>query len=281
VAYQIRKISEDGMREVWEWAMKEGWNPGLYDSKIFPAIDPHGCFVGVLNGMVISSTTAIQYEGKYGFGGMYIVKPEYRGQGYGLASAQHAMKYLAGVGVECIGCDAVPDKVPIYQRLGLYPAYRITRYKYTIHKEYQGVCRGIEKSQLDAIVEYDLKVSKVTRQPLLKDLLWNCRSVSCAEYKDERLVGFAIARPAYEGYRVGPCFADSADIARRLLETIFARLKGQTIFIDVPEVNAPAISLVETYGIELGFACIRMYNTTSRYNQDVQYVFGNTTFEVG
>jgi hypothetical protein len=116
------------------------------------------------------------------------------------------MNYLADVGVECIGGDAVPDRVAIYQRLGVHPAY--------------------------------------------------------------------------EGYRVGPCFADSTDIARRLLETIFARLEGKILFIDVPEPNAPAISLVEGYGMEPSFACIRMY-TTEKYNQDVKYIFGNTTFEVG
>jgi hypothetical protein len=70
-------MTEDDAREVWEWARKEGWNPGLYDWKIFPAIDPSGCFVGVLDGEVISSATATQYERKYGFGGMYIVKLEY------------------------------------------------------------------------------------------------------------------------------------------------------------------------------------------------------------
>lgn len=280
MVYRIREMTESDAKQVWEWARKENWNPGLHDWKIFPAVNPDGCFVGILDDEIISSATAVQYDKKYGFGGMYIVKLEYRGQEYGLAIAQHAMNYLADIGVECIGCDAVPDKVAIYQRLGFHPAYEITRYKYRVHEECQEVCRSIKEDQFNAIAEYDLKVSKISRKPLLKVLLWSSEAISCAEYKGEQPIGFAIARPAYEGYRIGPCFADSADIARRLLETIFARLEEKTLFIDVPKVNVSAVSLVRSYGMKSGFTCIRMY-TTSKYNQDASYIYGNTTFEVG
>ena len=51
----------------------------MHDWKIFPAVNPDGCFVGILDDEIISSATAVQYDKKYGFGGMYIVKPEYRG----------------------------------------------------------------------------------------------------------------------------------------------------------------------------------------------------------
>jgi hypothetical protein len=76
-------------------------------------------------------------------------------------------------------------------------------------------------------------------------------------------------------------FADSLRIAKELLESIFSNLRGQPVFIDIPDVNEDATALIKHYGMEpSGFACIRMY-TTGKYNQDVKYVFGNTTFEVG
>ena len=276
--YKIREMKEDDAKKAWNWAKKEGWNPGLNDWKVFPAIDPDGCFAGIIDDEMISSITAIQYGRKYGFIGMYIVKPEYRGQGYGYKIWKHAMKYLNDIGVKCIGLDGVLSEENTYKKSGFKSAYKTTRYKYVVNKEYYARSENIKESQLTEIAEYDLKVFKAPRRSFLKDLL--LKNISCAAYKKEKIVGFAGARQSIEGYRIGPCFADSADIARQLLETIFAKLNGKTIFIDIPEANIPARALSESYRMEPDFACIRMY-TTSAYNQDVRDVFGNSTFEVG
>ena len=274
-------MTQDTAEEVWLWAKEEGWNPGKSDWQIFPLVHPDGCFVGVLNRKIISSITAIQYDGKYGFIGMYIVEPEYRGQGYGIYIWEHAMDYLIkDVGVECIGLDGVLEEEKTYQKSGFISAYKTIRYKYDIQKLYSSTCEEIKKNQFDQIAEYDLNITKIHRNQLISGLLWDSNTISCVAFTNNLLSGFAIARPSYEWFKIGPCFADSAKIAKQLLKTIFKRLKDQIASIDVPENNSSAISLVKSYGMKAGFACIRMY-TGEKYHQDIQYVFGNTSFEIG
>ena len=87
-----------------EWAAGEGWNPGWHDAEAFFATDPNGFFVGLLDGQPISSISAVAYGADFGFIGFYIVRPEYRGQGYGWQTWQAAMAYL---GNRNVGLDGV------------------------------------------------------------------------------------------------------------------------------------------------------------------------------
>ncbi|VUT25816.1 MAG: hypothetical protein MASP_01179 [Candidatus Methanolliviera sp. GoM_asphalt] len=81
-----------------------------------PTIYPAGCFAGILDGEMISSITAVQYEEKYSFIGLYIVAPEYRDRGYGIKIWNHAIDHLIDeVGVECIGLDGVLSEESNYQ----------------------------------------------------------------------------------------------------------------------------------------------------------------------
>ena len=65
-------------------AAREGRNPGLHDADCFFAADPDGFLIGELNAEPVGCISAISYAGRYGFVGLYIVRPEFRGQGFGL-----------------------------------------------------------------------------------------------------------------------------------------------------------------------------------------------------
>jgi len=281
MTYKIRRMSKNDAKTVWGWAKVEGWNPGSEDWMIFPAIDPDGCFVGIIDNNIISSITAIKFNNKFGFIGMYIVKHGYRGKGYGFSIWKHAMDYLLNDAcVESVGLDGVLTEEKTYQKSGFKSAYKTTRYKYTVNKSYATKCEGIKDSQFHEIFEYDTKVTKIDRRYLLTGLIKCNGTAASAAYDNGHLSGFIVARPAIEGFKIGPCFADSAYIARLLLESIFSKLKNQIVFIDVPETNNFAEDLVKSYGMEAVFSCIRMY-IGEKYNQDVRYVFGNTSFEAG
>jgi GNAT superfamily N-acetyltransferase len=67
-----------------ELAAREGWNPGLHDAECFFAADLGGFLIGERVGEPVGCISAVSYAGRYGFVGLYIVRPEYRGKGYGL-----------------------------------------------------------------------------------------------------------------------------------------------------------------------------------------------------
>ena len=64
-----------------ELAAAEGWNPGIHDANCFYCTDPDGFFIGLLNGRIIGCISAVSYDGVFGFLGLYIIVPEYRGRG--------------------------------------------------------------------------------------------------------------------------------------------------------------------------------------------------------
>ena len=281
MAYEIRRMLKEDARQGWEWARQEGWNPGLHDWEVINSIDPKGCFAGILDGKMVSSILAVQYQRRYGFLGLYIVAPEYRGRGYGLAIWKHAIDYLTkDVGVECIGLDGVLANEALYKMWGFQTSYKIPQYKYVVNQTFKRRCPAISEKHFQDIANYDLKVFKVDRASFLHDFIFKTEAKTGEAYIAGKLAGFAVARPCFEGYKIGPLFAEDIEVARALIESLFANLPGQTIFIEVPEPNRQAIKLVTDFNMSPGFPTNRMY-TSKQYQQDVRYVYGVTTRFVG
>ncbi|MGL6282691.1 MAG: GNAT family N-acetyltransferase [Microcoleaceae cyanobacterium] len=92
--FLVRRMTRSELNIVISWAETEGWNPGRDDADTFYNTDPQGFFVGVLNQEVIGAISAVAYDQFYGFIGFYLVKPEYRGRGYGYAIWQEAIAYM-------------------------------------------------------------------------------------------------------------------------------------------------------------------------------------------
>ena len=87
------------------WAREEGWNPGLDDAGPFHAADPEGLLLGWLGAEPIGCISVVKYGADYAFLGLYIVRPEYRGRGYGKAIWDAG---IVSAGGRSIGLDGVP-----------------------------------------------------------------------------------------------------------------------------------------------------------------------------
>jgi hypothetical protein len=46
----VHRMERGEVDRIREWAIDEGWNPGLHDAGCFFETDPNGFFVGELNG---------------------------------------------------------------------------------------------------------------------------------------------------------------------------------------------------------------------------------------
>jgi GNAT superfamily N-acetyltransferase len=93
---RIRAMTRADLDMAIEWAAAEGWNPGLHDADTFLAADPGGFLLGLLESEPVATISAVRYGAHFGFIGFYIVRPESRGQGHGIALWRHAMERLAG-----------------------------------------------------------------------------------------------------------------------------------------------------------------------------------------
>lgn len=279
--YVIQTMTRQDLDLAIAWAAAEGWNPGLNDADCFYAADPSGFLMGYLNGEPIAAISAVKYGTSFGFLGFYIVKPEFRGQGYGLQIWQAALAALQG---RIIGLDGVVSQQSNYLKSGFQFAYRNVRY------EGRGAEGARERSPsllpLNAVaradlIAYDAAFFPDERSQFLKCWVSQPQSYAVASVDDGQLVGYGLLRPCQQGYKIGPLLADSSAIA----ENIFCDLKAQVpveqpFYLDVPEVNAAAIALAEQYGMQVMFETARMYMPTIPPLPTDQ-IFGVTSFELG
>ncbi|MGF1701252.1 GNAT family N-acetyltransferase [Photobacterium makurazakiensis] len=280
--YRIQIMSKDDLMLAINWAAKEGWNPGLYDIESFYAADPNGFLMGYLGDEPIASISVVKYDETYGFLGFYIVKPEYRGNGYGLALWQAGLAYLDGCN---IGLDGVADQQANYRQSGFNLAYGNTRYEGNgggVTPEIKdGDIVSLADLPFEEVEHYDSDFFPTKRTGFLKSWLSQTGTIALGVRQHGELVGYGVMRPCRSGYKIGPLFANDALVA----EDIFLSLKAKTkttdnVYVDVPEVNVAAVALAQKYQLEPVFTTARMY-TDNVPDISVERTFGVTTFELG
>jgi GNAT superfamily N-acetyltransferase len=115
-SFIIRNASRAELDLLMDWANLEGWNTGKYDAEAFFTTDPNGYFIGLLDEIPIGSVSGVRLSDNYGFIGFYIMKPEYRGKGYGIQLFKKAIEYL---GDRNVALDAVPEQQENYAKVNL------------------------------------------------------------------------------------------------------------------------------------------------------------------
>jgi len=279
--YIIRNMTEEEIKSIAiEWAAEEGWNPGLYDATCFYAADPKGFFVGLLDNEPISCISAVAYDETFGFVGFYIVKPAYRGKGYGLKIWNAAMAYL---NTQNIGLDGVIEQQANYKKSGFKLAYSNIRYEGTAmrtDKHFPEIAPLSEVS-FDDLTSYDTALFPVHRHQFLKAWLTQPESMVLVAVQNKHIIGYGVIRKCRIGYKIGPLFADNKDIANKLYLALCHFVEpGTKIYLDVPEINPAAINLAESYSMKTVFGTARMY-TKSQPDMNNNKVFGVSTFELG
>lgn len=279
-SYEIRTMRREELDIATEWAALEGWNPGLHDAEAFYAADPSGFFVGLLDGEPIASISAVAYDTAFAFIGFYIVKPEHRGQGYGLQIWNHAMQYVNGRNA---GLDGVLAQQANYERSGFKLAYRNVRYEGRsgrLESDSSGVV-PLSDLDMDDVLAYDRRHFPALRTAFLENWLRMPDSAVVGLVRGRELQGYGVVRRCRHGYKIGPLFAEDVTLA----ETLFAALTSPIetdapVFLDVPEVNTAAVQLAQRHAMTPVFETVRMY-THAPPVIALDHVFGVTSFELG
>jgi GNAT superfamily N-acetyltransferase len=278
--YTIRKMSRDEINIAVDWAASEGWNPGVYDADAFHAADPEGFLIGELNGEPIATISVVRYGETFGFLGFYIVKPAYRGQGCGIQIWNAGLEHLSG---RNIGLDGVVSQQDNYKKSGFQFAYRNIRYEGVSDGNASNDSQIVDLSQVpfDLIREYDQNLFPDDRKQFLQAWLHQPESISLGYMQNGKLAGYGMIRKCRTGYKIGPLFADNAEIAEALFDALQSRITpGSVFYLDVPEINPEAVALAKKHQMKLVFETARMY-TGEFPVLPLHKVFGVTTFELG
>ncbi len=273
----IRIMSRGDVDLALDWAAKEGWNPGIRDGDCFYYTDPEGFFIGEIDGEPIGCIIAIAYNDSFGFIGLYIVKPEFRGKGYGIQLWKTAMKHLDNC---TIGLDGVIDQQENYKKSGFRLAYR--------HIRYEGIGGGSESQRIvdlnevsfEDLVTYDAILFSVPRPKFLKRWINQPEGAALGFLKNGKLAGYGVIRACQAGFKIGPLFADEEQIAEDLFNSLAGRVTGETVFLDTPEANSAAIALAKRHDMKMVFETARMY-TKMPYSLPLHRIFSVTSLELG
>jgi hypothetical protein len=261
-----------------EWAAKEGWNPGLGDADCFHRADPEGFLMAFRGGEPVASISVIRYGGSFAFLGFYIVRPEFRGRGYGLRLWQAGMARLEG---RTVGLDGVVAQKANYARSGFALAHRNIRYGGDVRVDAPSDRRlvTIGRDLAPAVTAYDRSFFPAPRGRFLRCWLQPERRRGMALLEEGRIRGYGVIRKCRTGHKIGPLFVETERDGDILFRALAAPEAGP-VFLDVPEPNRAAIELASRYGLAPAFETARMYRGAAPM-LPLNGIYGISTFELG
>ena len=295
--FSIRLIETEAEFEsiVVKWMVEEKWRPGLKDAECFLACDPSGTLVGELNGKPICCVVITKYGDNFGFVGMYMVRKEYRGKGYGMAIFDAAIERAKPT--HTLAGYSLLHREKMYQKKGYQSHCHGARFDFDVPTAISCLSEISEKSpvniqsldQVDqgALFAYDSHTFGYPRHAFLSKWLRVPRSQARVATDGEgSVVGYVVARPTFvkeDGFRIGPLFADSVTIAEKLLKAIFEELQEEepAPAVCIDSFTEKGKQLASRLQGKRSFDCV--YMTTAGFLPKACFDkwFGVTTLEIG
>lgn len=280
--HEIGQMQAQEVVTLREWAASEGWNPGLNDLSLVWDIAPDS-FVALRKGSeLIGGGSILNYGAEFGFMGLFILRADARGKGLGTALWHWRRDTLLNrlrPGAS-IAMDGVFDMVPFYERGGFKPAYQVFRYEGLAQSGVSENVVPITEEDFAEIQAYDAPISRVSRTAFLRRWVLQPGGYAVACRRDGMIAGYGVARPCETGFKIGPLFADTPQIAQGIGSALMARFKGEQVQIDIPEPNQAALDWVEALGLQRVFGCTRLYYG-SPLPLPLEKVFSVTSLEFG
>jgi GNAT superfamily N-acetyltransferase len=231
-----------------------GWNQTEQDWANVLAIEPEGCWVAEVDGVVAGSTTAVCWGRELAWIGMVLVLPEFRRQGIARALMARAMEYCREREVGCVKLDATDMGRPLYEQFGFVEECLIERWRAdTVAVPSEDEVQPVPPRSVEEILDLDGQAFGADRGALLRMLI--------GQYPQEWVAledGFAMSRPGSNARFLGPCIAHDTDTARKLVAAILERYPGESWFWDLLPDNHAAAELASEFGFTMRRKLFRM-----------------------
>lgn len=234
--------------------------------------------MGFIANEPVSSISVVRYGPGFGFLGFYIVRPDHRGRGHGLAAWTAGMAQLAG---HTVGLDGVVAQQDNYRASGFVLAGNNQRHTGTVAIDRMPAgARQVAAGDMPAITAYDRRHFPVSREGFVRDWATGPRTAMAA-FRDGEVSGYGVIRACRQGFKIGPLFADDEAIAEDLFAALCGSLDGPAeVSLDTPDANPAALRLAGRHGLVPVFETARMYRGPAPA-LPIGSVFGITTFELG
>jgi len=235
-----------------------GWNQVEADWRRMLDLQADGGFVAELDGAAIGTVVTCRF-GPVAWVAMMLVEERVRGRGIGRALMVHALDDLDARGVQSVRLDATPLGRPLYESLGFAVE--------TVYTRYQGIVSAAERvpgltsvhfhDVLERVRALDRDVTGTDRGRLLHRLAEEHPRALQVVANEGGVTGFLMSRPGSHARQIGPCIADG-EAGPRLFAEARQRYAGESVFIDIPDGNAPAAAAATAMGMTPGRLLTRM-----------------------
>ncbi len=276
----VRPLTREETHIMFDWVKQEGWNPGINDAETLYQFFPAGLLGCFIDNQLAGVSAVFNYSPGFAFFGLYIIKPEYRGLGYGLAITRHRLQIA---GQRNIGLDGVMENISKYRHIGFRFAYTTFRFEFRpiiTPPTPPQLIANFEAIPLADLLDYEARLFPASRSSFLKVWLAQPHTIKAAWLLNNQLQGYGVMRHCINGYKVGPLFADSPEIAEQLLFYFLSKSQGQRVFLDTPELNEAALRIGAKLKAKEVFKAARMY-TGYIPNLDYQRIYSITSLETG
>ncbi len=254
----VRAMTLDDLHTVLQWAADEGWNPGLDDARAFHAADPAGFLIKEVAGEPVAAISVVNHDPRFAFLGLYLCKPEFRGQGYGM---QVWRAGIAHAQMRSIGLDGVPEQQENYARSGFAKAGSTTRYMGQMAQTSDLRIRFALPDDLETLAAHDARACGVDRTAFAAAWFGDTQTrQTLVLMEDATISGFATFRRCKDGTKIGPLYALSETDARALLSANPFHQADAPCFVDVFGQNAPLATLIRSLNFEATFETTRMFS---------------------
>ena len=140
---------------------------------------------------------------------------------------------------------------------------------------------SLQELPFDTLAAYEQNFFPASRLDFVQSWMSQPKTVALGLMGFERLLGYGVRRSCRSGYKIGPLFADSPELAATLLDALCAGTEVEApLFLDVPECNRDAVALADARGMHRVFETARMY-TGAAPDLALARSYGITNFEVG
>ena len=267
-----------------EWALGEGWNPGLDDAVPFYRADPDGFFLRNVAGVPVAGVAVANHSDDVAVLGLYLCHPGWRGLGHGYAVWRAG---LVHAGKRSVILDGVVAQQANYAREGFVPVGRTIRHEGRIAdlpaaaaraEEAAGQVRLLAPADVEPLLALDARVEGYPRHAHMRawfeptDTRWT--AVIGPEGAPR---AWATMRACGVGVKIGPLAAATEAEALALIGTL---ARDRPCQIDVPEESEAFSALLRSLDFAPVFETARMVRGTAP--RTVRPAFSAvTTIELG
>jgi GNAT superfamily N-acetyltransferase len=260
----MRLLQEQDIDIAAELSAEAGWSQTADDWRMLLRLNPENCFGIDADGRLVSTATLMCYGKQLGWIGMVLTTTAYRRRGFARTLLLHTIARADQLGIESLKLDATDQGQPLYESLGFRVEQPVERW----WRPKQAACEvgGVQPAHL---LHHDVHAYGADRSKLLHALTERSKVQASAH-------GFCLTRPGRRANYIGPCISQSAEFARRSIQTFAA----EESYWDLLPQNQPALNIATELGFKPLRKLIRMVRGRDLRGRE-DWIYAIAGFELG